>query len=134
MVNLSVQYEADLETTLEDVDNGFALAVELIAPNGVVYDTSANDATKPLAGRVDHGVVNIDPDTGEEFIVGNPTVVLRRSSLARIPLKNESGWMVRIPKSITDLTLETYATDDRSIIDDKQSGEIMLFLTTVVQL
>jgi hypothetical protein len=133
MPNLSVQCETDLSFTMEDYENGFGLIVELIDPDGKIYQTNQNDTTKSLSGRVDYGVVNINPDTGEEYIVGNPTVVLRRSSLERIPLKNEKGWMVSIPKSITDLTLETYATDDRAIIDDKQSGEIMLFLTKVVQ-
>jgi hypothetical protein len=134
VTNLSAQCESDLSITLEDIDNGFALPVELISPQGVIYNTNANDPTKPLAGRVDHASTIQDPDTGETYIVGNPSVVLRRSSLGRIPTKGESGWMVKIPETPNPTaTLVLYATDDRAIIDDPQSGEIMLFLTKLVQ-
>lgn len=134
MTNLSAQCEADLSITLEDVDNGFGLPVELIAPDGVIYNTSANDPTKLLSGRVDHASVIQDPDTGETYLVGNPSVVLRRSSLGRIPLKGESGWFVKIPETPSPTaTLVMYSTDDRQIFDDPQSGEIMIFLTKAVQ-
>jgi hypothetical protein len=133
VVNLSDQHEIDLAFTVEDYENGFGKVVELIAPDGVIYSVNQNDTTKLLSGRVDHAMVTRDPDTGEEFLVGNPTVSLRRSSLGRIPRAEEKGWFVRIPASVTDSTLVTYATDDRALLDDPQSGEIMLFLTKAVQ-
>jgi len=134
MTNLREQAESDLVFTLEDYENGFGLPVQLVAPDGVEYTTSANDATKLLAGRVDYDTKVINPETGEEMIIKDPHVTLRRSSLARVPLKGETGWSVRIPLTpSTSASLVTYRLDDRAIEDGGSLGTITLRLTKAVQ-
>jgi hypothetical protein len=130
VVNLFEQAEADMSFTLEDVTNGFGLPVELIMPDGVVQTTSANDATKPLAGRIDYGKTTIDPDTGEEFLIGNPTVALRLSSLDRVPQEGERKWAIRIPVSPSvSASKVTYMIDERGIFIDLILGRVILSLT-----
>ena len=134
MVNFFEQAEADMSFTLEDTANGFGLPVELISPDGVEYTTSANDETKPLAGRIDYGKTTIDPDTGEQFLVGDPTVVLRLSSLARVPLEGERGWAIRIPISPSTVAAKVlYMIDERGIFTDLILGRAILSLTQAGQ-
>lgn len=98
MANLRHQAEADLSLTLEDPSQ-WGLPVELIDPDGVKIIT--NNAGEPLTGQVMYESIVINPDTGEEIVVANPVVTLRRSSLPRIPAAGEK-WLVRIPVDPTD--------------------------------
>lgn len=134
MGNLFERAEADMTFTLEDTVNGFGLPVELIAPDGVEQTISANDVTKPLAGRIDYAKLTLDPDTGEELLVGSPTVVLRLSSLDRVPLEDERGWAIRIPVSPSvSADKVTYMIDERGIFTDLILGRIILGLTKTGQ-
>jgi len=93
MLNLREQLETDLGETLE---KEWALPVVLIAPDGVKYDVSANDATKGLSGQVMYGKRGYNPDTGEEVFINTPVVTLRVSSLLRVPIDGEK-WGIKIP-------------------------------------
>ena len=95
MVNLREQAELDLGKTLEGV---FGLPVILIDPDGNIQSKSANDPDADLTGQVLYDTVKTSPDTGEDVVVNNPIVVLRRSSLDRVPAPNEN-WVVKIPVS-----------------------------------
>ena len=116
MGNIREQIETDLETTLE---GDFSLPVELIDPDGVVYDD--------LVGQVLYNSI----DENEVFS-NKPVVSLRISSLTRVPLSGEN-WAIRIPEnpSTTD-TLVTYVLD-KPPIHCRSIGFIKLYLTKTVQ-
>ena len=96
-MNLREQVEKDLSFSLE---GDWGLPVELISPDGVKYSTSENSPDPenplPLMGQVLYDQLKADPDTGEPITINNPIVVLRRTSLARIPADGET-WSVRLP-------------------------------------
>ena len=95
MVNLREQVEQDLGESLE---GEWALPVVLIDPDGVKYETSANDATMPLVGQVLYGKREFNPDTGQEVYINTPIVTLRVTSLTRVPANGEK-WVIKIPTS-----------------------------------
>ena len=122
-LNLREQAESDLSFTLE---GAFGLPVTLIAPDGSIQDD--------LVGQVLYDTVRINPETGEEMVVNNPVVVLRRSSLDRIPLPGEK-WIVKIPvdPSIT-ATLEDFMIDETRPPEGGRSiGFIRLYLRRAQQ-
>ena len=91
MASLRAKIEADLKHTLE---GDFALPVVLIDPDGQTISQGIDG--RPLCGQVLYDTVKVNPETGEDFIVNNPVVTLRRSSLSRVPLAGEV-WLVKIP-------------------------------------
>jgi hypothetical protein len=112
MGNMREQMERDLGEMLEDYENGFALPVILIAPDGTEQAFSANDPdtprTIPLTGRVTSAWFDQNPDTGMPMRVDNPIVTLRKSSLDRVPEAGEN-WAVKIPKEpAVDSEKETF--------------------------
>ena len=115
-MNIRELIETDLETTLE---GDFSLPVELIDPDGVVYDD--------LVGQVLYNSI----DENEVFS-GKPVVTLRISSLMRVPVAGEN-WAVKIPEnpSTTD-TLVTYILD-KPPVHNRSIGYIKLYLTRTVQ-
>lgn len=115
-MNIREQIETDLETTLE---GDFGLPVELIDPDGVVYDD--------LVGQVLY-----DSLDENEILSGKPVVTLRISSLTRVPIDGEN-WAIRIPQnpSTTD-TLVTYILDKASH-HGRSIGFIKLYLTQAIQ-
>ena len=93
MVNLREQAEQDLGESLE---GEWGLPVVLIDPEGVKYETSANDPTMPLVGQVLYGKREFNPDTGQDVFINTPVITLRVSSLARVP-QNGEKWGIKIP-------------------------------------
>ena len=115
-MNIREQIETDLEITLE---GDFGLPIELIDPNGVVYDD--------LLGQVLYDSV----DENEVFS-GHPVVTLRISSLTRVPVDGEN-WAVKIPESPSLLgTLITYVLD-KPVQHGRSIGFMKLYLTQTVQ-
>jgi hypothetical protein len=92
-VNLREQVEKDLGESLE---NEWGLPVVLIDPDGVVYNTLANDPTAPLMGQVLYGKKEFNPETGQDVHINTPIITLRISSLIRVPQDGET-WGVKIP-------------------------------------
>lgn len=131
-MGLRADIELDLAETLEDLDD-FGLPVELVTPDNVTQTYSANDPTKLLSGQIIYDTFVDVPETGARVTIHKPVVTLRRSSLVRVPVNEESGWLVRIPStprqgaSIITYTIEE-ATEDGNAI-----GFIRLYLVRIRQ-
>ncbi len=93
--------EQDLAVTLE---SDFAAPVILITPDGQVVNSSAHGGS--LLGRVQYDYVAEQPG-GEKVVVNEPVVILRLSSLSRVPKAGEK-WGIQIPTSPSDPTLRTF--------------------------
>ncbi len=91
-VNLREMVEADLEFSLE---GEWGLPVILIDPDGNIQDKKKGAETE-LKGQILYNTVGLNPETGEQVVVNNPIVTLRKTSLERIPANGEK-WLVRIP-------------------------------------
>lgn len=122
MINLREQAESDLAITLE---GDFALPVRLTDPDGTITN---------VVGQVLFDYIEENPETGGPMVVHNPVVVLRKSSLSRVPVSGEK-WHVKIPTSpSTTATLEDYIIDsDRPIEGGTSIGFIKLFLRKLEQ-
>lgn len=129
-VNLREKAEQDLEVTLE---GAFSLPVILIAPDGETIDTSENTGD-PLTGQVLYDTVMTDPTTGEQIIINEPIVSLRRSSLSRVPIAGEK-WSVKIPiDPSTTGTMITHIIDaTKSPEGGRSIGFIRLYLKKAAQ-
>lgn len=114
MINLREQAEKDLAFTLE---GDFKLPVVLWGPDGLKQDKSANDITSDLGGMIQYDSVRMNPESGEQMVVNEPIVVLRRTSLTRIPLPGEK-WVVQIPT-----TPSVTATKENFMISAARSPE-----------
>jgi hypothetical protein len=128
-VNLREKAESLLGLTLE---GPFGLPVELTDPDGVIYTTTANG--DELRGQALGHRTTINPDTGVELVVVNPILVLRRSSLTRIPEDGEV-WHVRMPLDPSETaTKHDFILDQSKSIEGGRSlGEIRLYLKNAVQ-
>lgn len=130
MAGLRALVESDLAETLED-PNEWGLPVELIAPDGTIYNTSANDATKSLYGMVLYDTIAQD-ENGMDIVDHNPVVTLRRSSLTRVPVNGEA-WAVRIPTTpLTGASLTTFALE-RAMEGGGSIGVVRLYLRSAEQ-
>lgn len=135
MQNLRERAEQDLRITLE---GQFGLPVELTGPGGIEIKTSANspDPQNPLdlMAQVLYTTVRVSPETGEEMVTADPVIVIRRSSLSRIPQDGEK-WLIKFPKD-PSLTAEmaNYAlTPGRATEGGRSNGFIRLYPTKVIQ-
>lgn len=131
MANLRERAEADLKKTLE---KDFGLPVELIVPGtGAIINTSVHDGTV-LQGQVLYSSIETNPESGEKIIVNLPVVVLRLSSLSRVPQAGER-WGVKIPTIPNPLAAkETFIIDpDRSPEYNQSIGYIKLYLKKAKQ-
>ena len=130
MVNLREQLEEDLGETLEG-EGG--LPVVLIGPDGVKYDTSANDPTKPLVGQVLYGKKEFNPDTGQEIFIDMPIVSLRVTSLTRVP-QNGEKWGIKIPtQPSTTAALVDFIFEGRPLEGGTSLGYIRIYPQKAVQ-
>lgn len=128
--NLREQLETDLGQTLE---NEWGLPVILIAPDGVKYGTSANDATKPLTGQVLYGKKEFSPDSGQEIYINTPIITLRISSLARVPQNGET-WSIQIPTTpSTTAAKSTFIFKGRPLEGGASLGFLRIYPHKAVQ-
>lgn len=124
MVNLREQLEQDLGETLE---GEWGLPVVLIDPDGVIYDTSANDQAKPLVGQVLYGKREFNPDTGQDAFINQPIISIRVSSLARVP-QNGEKWGIKIPTSpSTTAPLVDFIFEGRPLEGGTSLGYIRIY-------
>lgn len=135
-MSLRERAERDLGVTLED-PNQWGLPVELTGPDGIEIKTSANspDPENPLAlyGQVLYNTVRTNAE-GEQVVTPLPVIVLRRSSLSRVPQDGES-WLVRFPTE-PSLTAElaNYSLDsDQPTEGGRSIGFIRLYPTKTEQ-
>ena len=115
--------EGDLATTVE---SDFASPMSLVDPDGNVVTTSANGG--PLYGRVTDDYVSAG-ESGEPVIIKDPMVIMRISSLFRVP-KGGEKW------SICDLrTGKLYALDGNTKVPERADsiGFVRLYPRQVVQ-
>jgi hypothetical protein len=127
--NLREKAELDLSRTLE---GDFGLPVILVDPDGNTI--TENVAGTTLKGQILYSTTRIDPETGEPIIVNKPVVVLRRASLARVPIPGEN-WLVRIPIDPTaGAAIGDFLIDpDRSPEGGRDIGFIRLYLRRASQ-
>ena len=86
-VNLRQLVEEDLSHSIE---GEWGMPVTLISPDGVIYTD--------LLGQVLNFTQQENPETGEIIVVNKPVIVLRKSSLTRVPLPGEK-WVIQYPES-----------------------------------
>lgn len=125
MINLREQANKDLGFTLE---GEFALPVELIGPDGKLYNTNILTG-EPLGGQVLYDTNEENPDTGAIITSNEPIVVLKKDSLARVPQPGEK-WVVRIPVTPSSTAQkESFVLDrDRPPQGGNSLGFIRLYL------
>jgi hypothetical protein len=123
--------EQHLNITLE---GRFGLPVELIGPDGIPQIYSENDPTTLLQAQVLYDTTVQNPETGEEVIIPEPNISLRRSSLVRIPLAGEH-WFIKIPEtpSATAPKEEYVLSSDLAPQDGRSLGIVRLYLTKAKQ-
>ena len=116
--------EQDLSQVIE---GEFAIPVALISPDGERIDKAVSG--KALGGRVLWSHKEISPETGEPYIVHSPVVMLRESSLPRVP-KSGEAWGVIIPeKPQIGAPWKHYLTDEAGIVrPNRNMGTVTLFL------
>ncbi len=137
MDSLRERAEQDLGVTLEDPKQ-WGLPVELTGPDGIEIKTSANspDPENPLLlyGQVLYSTVRQNAE-GEQVVTPLPVIVLRRSSLARIPQDGES-WLVKFPKdpSLTAELADYTLNADQATEGGRSIGFIRLYPKKTVQI
>lgn len=150
MTNLRQLVEKDLSQTLE---GEFKVPVELIGPDGQIYNTTENlivcgassaicggqnivsgVTSGELGGQVLYNTVRVNPDTGEAMVVNNPIIVLRQSSLRRSFISGEN-WVIRIPLNVTDFSQKTdFAfTATRAHEHSQSIGFVRIYPTRIKQ-
>jgi len=136
MDNLRERAEQDLGTTLEDPTQ-WGLPVELTGPDGIEIKTSANspDPANPelLYGQVLYNTVRANAE-GESVVTPLPVIVLRRSSLSRIPQDGER-WFIKFPKdpSLTAELADYTLNADKATEGGRSIGFIRLYPKKTVQ-
>jgi hypothetical protein len=97
--------------------------VVLIDPDGVSYS---------VRGQVFDDSMRVNPDTGDEVIVSEPRVKLRRSQLDRVPAAGET-WLVKAALDPGG-EAETFSVDSTRPPETGRSiGVVILFLQRAVQ-
>jgi len=127
-INLRVLSESQLGISLEGV---WGLPVSLMAPDGTIINTSQNDGL-PLVGQILYDTIKINPETGDQIIVNNPVVTLRRSSLSRVP-KGGERWLVSIPVRPDPLAEKAQFVTESPPQGGASLGYIKLYLRKVQQ-
>lgn len=130
-MNLRERVESSLAMSLE---GRWGLPVVLIAPDGAIQEFKAGTTDTPLVGQILYDIVRLNPETGEDVVIPNPVVTLRRSSLNRVPLAGEN-WIVKIPEEPrTDATMVPFVlSPTRPPEGGKSIGFIRLYCQQVEQ-
>lgn len=131
MAGLRARAERDLSRSLE---GDWGVPVELITPDGVKISTSANTG-ESLMGQVLYEQIKVNPDTGEDIVVDEPVITLRRSSLSRIPAYGER-WIIRFPVDPSEgaTMISHFFSTDRSPEGGRSLGIIRIMPSQAVQL
>jgi len=113
----------------EMIEGPFAVLVELLPPGGAWIRTS-------LRGGPLHGLwtnAYFDTEGGEQVVVNEPCLCLRRSSLSRIPLHDEK-WALRVQDTPGIQAMAMYVlSTDKVPKSDMSRGIIYLFPQAVSQ-
>ena len=123
-MNLLAQAEADLQTVLEDEENGFGVEITITDPDG---------KSGALVGSAGDVASAIDPETNALIAGAVAHACVRSSSLARAGLKVPTGtidttkrpWRVQFAGR--DGVAKTYAV--LRTLPDRTLGTVLLILT-----
>ena len=130
---MNLRERAVIDAKSQNLKN-WALPIELIDPDGIVYniDNETGEILKALQILYDRRSVN--PDTGEIVIVHEPVVTVARSSLSRIP-KSDENWYIKFPEDPTDPdTLTGYVfTPDRALEGGNSLGIMRIYPQEIEQ-
>lgn len=109
---------ADIESDLGDTLEGeFAQTITLVSPDGITYT---------VQGRVQYESVEVN-EQGQAYISKVPVVVLRRTSLARIPVAGENWLLPQLPDP-TGAPLGDFVLNiSRAPKDNQSIGYIKLY-------
>jgi len=123
MINLRERIEHDLGVSLE---GRWGLPVGLLDPDG---------SRQEVSGQIVYDIVRMNPETGEEMLANASVVVLRRSSLARIPVAGEK-WLIDIPETpcLTASKIQYAMSPTRPPEGGRSIGFIRIYLQQVEQL
>lgn len=111
----------------------WGLLVELIDPDGKKYNTDKITGEPLKSPLLTYDRTRVIPETGEDMIVAEPTVVLSRLSLERIPKAGET-WTVRIQESPTSEIMVDYIISPTRAPEGGKSLELIkLFLQRIEQ-
>jgi len=111
----------------------WGLLVELIDPDGKKYNTDIISGEPLKSPLLTYDRIRIIPETGENMIIAEPTVVLSRLSLERIPEPGET-WTVRIQESPTsEIMIDYIISPTRAPEGGKSLELIQLFLQRIEQ-
>jgi len=95
MENLRAAIEKDLHDSIE---SEWKMPVELTSPDGEKQIYSLNHPDELLGGQILYFSQRENPITGGMEIINQPIVVLRISSLIRVPRQGET-WYIKMPIS-----------------------------------
>jgi hypothetical protein len=114
------------------IEGNFGLPVVLIDPDGVTIDT--NEVGDPLKGQVLYDKFGIDPETGDEIIIDETSVSLRKTALSRVPVAGER-WKIKFPldPSQPDVLTIHLLTEDHAPVDGGSIAFIKLLPQSVEQ-
>jgi hypothetical protein len=116
-INLRQLVESDLEHSIE---KEWAVLVTLIDPDGEIYSD--------LKAQVLNFTQQENPETGEFIIVNKPVIVLRKTSLTRIPIPGEK-WIIQYPAGPEEgaETIDSLYSPTRAPEDGTDIGFIRLY-------
>jgi hypothetical protein len=116
--------EQDLGTTIE---NDFASPCSMVDPNGNVITVSANGG--PLYARFTDDYVSAG-ESGEAIIIKDPMIIMRISSLSRVPVGGEKWSFCNLR------TGKLYVIDGNTKVPERADsiGFIRLYPRQVAQL
>ena len=114
------------------IEGNFGLPVVLIDPDGGTIDT--NEVGDILKGQVLYDRLGIDPETGDEIIIDEISISLRKSALSRVPVAGER-WDIKFPldPSQPDIMTAHILTEDRAPVDGGSIAFIKVFPQSVEQ-
>ena len=108
------------------MEGNFGLPVVLIDPDGATIDTNEDDDT--LKGQVLYDRIAEDPETGDEIVINEVQISIRKTALSRVPKKGET-WKIAFPLDPSDPdTLTTHLlSKNRAPIGGSSVGFVKLF-------
>lgn len=111
----------------------WGLLVEMVGPDGIVYNTDIISGEPLKATQILYDRVRIVPETGEDLMARDTIVCLSRLSLERIPQPGEV-WTIRIPESPTSSAMADFVfTPTKSPEGGKSLEQIRLYLQRIEQ-
>lgn len=114
------------------IEGNYGLPVVLVYLDGVTVDT--NEVGDVLKGQVLYDKLGLDPETGDEIIIDEISISLRKSALSRIPQAGERLY-IKFPldPSQPDVLTAHILTEDRAPADGGSIAFIKVFPQSVEQ-